>query len=143
MEVVSSTVVVGRQNYSSLSNILFLLQFFNSSPSSTTELQQTSCPRTVRIKAPHSALLRSPSAHTSYETLKLHFCLLSNDSLSSPSFSLPILFRVCDCFFSSVSRTFLTESTRCQHFPAASGALPCLLVYPYLELVSCGFHAIT
>jgi hypothetical protein len=46
---------------------------------------------------------------------------------------LPILLSMCDCFFSSVSKSFLTESTQCQHFPAAWGLLHhifyCVLIW--------------
>lgn len=101
-----------------LSDILFQLKFFYFSLSSPTppcrpftKLQHTPW---LRMKAPHipSLCLFPPTSTHLTKTLKLHFFF-------SFQMILPILLSMCDCFFSSVSKSFLAESTQCQHFSAA------------------------
>lgn len=110
--------------YSNSSIFLFLPPHRHS----FTKLQHTPW---LRMKAPHIPslwLLHNPPPLTSThltKTLKLHFSFFQ--------MILPILFSMCDCFFSSVSKSFLTESTQCQHFSAAWGLLHrifyCVLIW--------------
>lgn len=99
-----------------LSDILFLLKFFYfslSSPTPPPVHQTTTHPLIQNEGTTHPIPLPfPPNIHTSYENFEVTFF---------PSFQmiLPILLSMCDCFFSSVSKSFLTESTQCQHFSAA------------------------
>jgi hypothetical protein len=101
------------------------------------ELQHTPW---LRMKAPHIPPCYLPplpptSTHLT-KTLNLHFFF-------SFQMILPILLSMCDCFFSSVSKSFLTESTQCQHFSCSLGAAsPYLLLCLYLEVFWCLLPAI-
>ena len=78
-----------------------------------TELQHTPW---LRMKAPHiPSLCFTPPLQHPHILRKLWSYIF----FSSFQMILPILLSMCDCFFSSVSKSFLTESTQCQHFSAA------------------------
>lgn len=118
MKVILLTIILRRQNcFQTVRYAVFTPVPLSLTPTSHSQLQQTPCPRIKRMKAPHRTPLPFPPGSTHLtKTLKFHFCLLSDDSL-------PSSFRCVIVFFSSVSKTFLTESTRCQHFSAKRGCL--------------------